>query len=39
MLNEEHQTNESSTPIDIGTCGLYTISRSLQMGAKTKIGT
>ena len=34
MLKEEHETNESSTPIDIGTCGLHTISRSLQTGAK-----
>ena len=34
MLNEEHQTNESSTFIDIGTCGLHTINRSLQTGAK-----
>ena len=34
MLNEEHQTNESSTLIDIGTCCLHTINGSLQMGAK-----
>ena len=34
MLNEERQTNESSTLIDIGTCGLHTINRSLQMSAK-----
>ena len=34
MLNKECQTNESSTLINIGTCDLHTIKRSLQMGAK-----
>ena len=34
MLNEEHQANESSTLINICTCGLHTINRSLQTGAK-----
>ena len=34
VLNEKHQTNESSMFIDIGTCGVHTINRSLQTGAK-----
>ena len=34
MLNEEHQANESSTLIDIGTFGLHTINGSLKIGAK-----
>ena len=34
MLNEERQTNESSTLIDIGSCGLHTINGPSQMGAK-----
>ena len=34
MLKEERQTNDSSTLIDIGTCGLHTINGSLQMSAK-----
>ena len=34
MLNEEFKNNESSTLINIGTCGLHSINRSLQMGAK-----
>ena len=31
MLNEERQTNELSTLIDIGNCGLHTINGSLQI--------
>ena len=36
MFNEERQTNESSTLIDIVTCSLHTIKGSLQTGAKAR---
>ena len=34
MLNKEHQNNESSKLIEIGTCTLYAINRALQTGVK-----
>ena len=37
ILKEERQTNESSTLIDSGTCGLHTVNGSLQMGVKSHI--
>ena len=35
ILKEERQTNESSTLIDSGTCGLHTVNGSLQTGVKS----
>ena len=38
MLKEERQTNESSTLINVGTCGLHSINASLQTSAKATDG-